>query len=81
MIEKISLVIANESGDFIEVDSNGKLEVKIDVAVAESFSRICAGMNSIENEPTKNAEKFNFALYLKNYERRINENYDRAGNQ
>lgn len=69
MIEKISLLLANESGDFvpIETPNNVQLEMKIDIAIADIFSQICFRNNSIVDQEIKTAEKFFFALNLKKY--------------
>lgn len=76
MIEKIWLGLISESGETIEMlrTSNAQIESKIETAIAETFSAICFGNNSIADEEIKLAEKFNFALCLKNYLKEMKEN-------
>lgn len=76
MIEKISLGLISESGETIEMlkASNAQIESKIETAIADTFSAICFGNNSIADEEIKLAEKFNFALNLKNYLKEMKEN-------
>ena len=77
MIEKISLVLTNESGDSVPVEkiSDAQIEIKIDVAIADIFSKICFRNNSIEDQEIKTAEKFIFAANLHNYLKEMKENY------
>ncbi len=83
MIEKISLALLNESGEVVPIDkvTDARLEIKIEVAIADLFSQICFRNNSIEDPEIKNAEKFFFALNLKNYLKEMKENArDETGN-
>lgn len=82
MIEKISLVIAGESGDFLPLEktSAGQLEAKLEETIADLFSKICFRNNSITDQEIKTAEKFHFALNLKNYLQEIKEDADRTTN-
>lgn len=69
MIEQIKLVLMNESGDIVPIEkpNNTQIEIKIDVAIADIFSRICFRNNSIKDTEIKVAEKFHLAKTLKNY--------------
>lgn len=68
MIEKISVALVNESGDYVPIKStNGKLEMKIEVAIADTFSEICKQLNDLTDDEIKLAEKFNLAKTLNNY--------------
>ena len=80
MIEKISLVLINESGDVVPVakTSDTKIEIKIEEQIADIFSQICFRNNSIADAEIKIAEKFYFALNLKNYLEEIKKNDDRT---
>lgn len=87
MIEKISLVIAvavagEASGDFVPLEKTSarQIESKIEETIAELFSQICFRNNSIEDQEIRTAEKFHFALYLKNHLKEIKENADRITN-
>ncbi len=76
MIEKISLVLVNESGDAVPVEkiSDAQIEIKIDAAIADIFSKICFRNNAIEDREIKIAEKFVFAATLYNYLKQTKEN-------
>lgn len=78
MIEQISLVLTDESGNFVPLEkvSNAQLEIKIDVAIADLFSQICFRNNSIKDAEIKTAEKFHLAKTLKNYLEEMKENVD-----
>jgi predicted mannosyl-3-phosphoglycerate phosphatase (HAD superfamily) len=80
MIEQIKLALINESGDFVPIKtSNVKLEMKIEMAIAETFSEICKRLNDLTDEEIKLAEKFNLAKNLKNYLEEMND-ANTAGN-
>lgn len=74
MIEQIKLVLTNESGDVVPIGkvSSVQLEMKIEVAIADIFSKICFLNNNIKDEEIKLAEKFNLAKNLKNYLEEMN---------
>lgn len=76
MIEKISLALMNESGEFLEVENVSHLQmaVKIEIAIADTFAEIRNRINALDDEEIKTAERFNFALNLKNYLKEIKEN-------
>jgi len=82
MIEKISLVLINESGDTVPIEQATftQLEIKIDVAIADIFSKICFRNNDITDAEIKTAEKFIFALNLKNYLEEMKENGNPTAN-
>ena len=69
MIEKISLALINESGDVVTVQqaTTAQLEIKIETTTADTFSAICRRNNNITDAEIKTAEKFRFALNLKEY--------------
>lgn len=80
MIDKISLTLMNESGNVLPVkETDERLEIKIEVAIADLFSSICYINNDIKDKEIKIAEKFSFAVYLRNYLEEIN-NGNRTGN-
>ena len=76
MIEKISLALMNESGEFLEVENVSHLQmaIKIEIAIADTFAEIRNRINALADEEIKIAERFNFALNLKNYLKEIKEN-------
>ncbi len=77
MIEKISFALIDESGNMIpirEVHKNARIEIKIDIAIADIFSEICFINNSITDMEIKVAEKFQLAKILKNHLEEIKEN-------
>ncbi len=77
MIEKISFALIDESGNMIpirEVQKNARIEIKIDIAIADIFSEICFINNSITDMEIKVAEKFQLAKILKNHLEEIKEN-------
>lgn len=80
MIDGINLVIANSLGDALPIEriTAQQLEIKIDVAIADMFSAICFRNNNIADAEEKTAQKFYFALNLKNYLEEIKENVDRT---
>ncbi len=82
MIDGINLIIANRLGDALPVEriTAQQLEIKIDVAIADMFSQICFRNNNIADAEAKTAQKFYFALNLKNYLEEIKENVDRTAN-
>lgn len=69
MIEKISLGLIDESGNFIAIKdaTTTQTEIKIEMIIADTFGAICFRNNSIQDQEIKNAEKFHFALNLKKY--------------
>jgi len=69
MIEKIFLKLSNESGDWIALEktNDAQIEIKIDTTIADLFSAICSRNHSLSDVEMKNAEKFRFALNLKEY--------------
>ena len=68
MIEKISLALINESGDCVAIPGEiTQMESRIETAIADTFSEICRTNNNISDKEIKIAEKFFFALNLKNY--------------
>lgn len=68
MIEKISLCLRDESGASIEIaESQLSLQSKTDILIADTFSKICFMQNDIEDEETRTAEKFRFAVVLNIY--------------
>ena len=81
MIEKISLVLTNESGDSVPIEQATftQLEIKIDVAIADIFSKICFRNNDITDAEIKVAQKFHLAMNLKNYLEEMNDG-NRAAN-
>lgn len=78
MIEKISLAIIDESGNFlpIEKETGGRLEMKLETVIADVFSAICIHNNNLQDDEIRLAEKFNFANSLKNYLKEMKENAD-----
>lgn len=82
MIDGINLVIANSLGDALPIErtSAQQLEIKIDVAIADLFSQICFRSNNIADPEEKTAQKFYFALNLKNYLQEIKENVNNTAN-
>lgn len=76
MIEKISLALFDESGAVVPISkiSDAQLEIKLDIAIAEMFTKICFRNNKLDEQQIKTAEKFNFALNLKNYLQELKEN-------
>ena len=75
MIEKISLRVADESGAFIALsESDLKLQSKLDVYIADTFSEIVRLGQSIADDEIRTAEKFHLALNLKNYLQEMKEN-------
>lgn len=68
MIEKISVALVNESGAVIPVKTtNARIEMKIEIAIAETFSQICRRLNDLTDDEIKIAEKFHLANSLNNY--------------
>jgi hypothetical protein len=69
MIETITLALINESGDFLAVEDQSprRIENDLDIACADLFTNICARLSEIKDEEIRRAEKFFFALNLKNY--------------
>ena len=80
MIDGINLVIANSLGDCLPVEriTPEQLEIKIEMVIADTFSAICFRNNNIADAEAKTAQKFYFALNLKNYLEEIKENADHA---
>ena len=74
MIEKISLALVNESGEMILIGEEKHLAAKIEIAIADTFAEIRSRINALPDEEIKTAERFNFALNLKNYLKEIKEN-------
>jgi hypothetical protein len=79
MIEKISLGLINESGDCLEIEKQTfrQIESKIEIVIADLFSAICFSNNDIADDEIKIAEKFHFAMNLKNYLKELKENASR----
>lgn len=69
MIEKISVALINESGDIMPIPktTDVNIEMKIEIAIADTFSQICRRLNELTDNEIKLAEKFHLALNLKNY--------------
>lgn len=80
MIDGINLIISNRLGDALPIEriTPEQLEIKIETIIADTFSAICFRNNNIPDAETKTAQKFYFALYLKNYLEEIKENADRT---
>ena len=80
MIDGINFVIANSLGDALPVEriTPEQLEIKIETIIADTFSAICFRNNNIADAEEKTAQKFYFALNLKNYLEEIKENADRT---
>ena len=76
MIEKISLSLINESGEHLEIEKQtlGQIESKVETIIAETFSGICFFNNDTPDHEIRIAEKFNFAVNLKNYFKELKEN-------
>ena len=77
MIEKITLMLTNESGESVPIEkvTDAQIEIKIDVAIADIFSKICFRNNSIQDQEIKTAEKFIFAANLNRYLKEMKEIY------
>lgn len=68
MIEKISLGVANQSGAFVPVaESALKLQARLDVLIADTFSLIVRAQNEMPDDAARTAEKFNLAKHLNAY--------------
>lgn len=82
MIEKISILAVNESGESVELKSSElKIQSKLDFAIAESISEINHRQQAIACDETRTDEKFRFALCLDNFKKEMKENYaDRTTN-
>ena len=82
MIETITLALINEQGDFLEVEdqSQRRVENDLDIACSDLFTKICARNNQIRDEEIRRAEKFFFALNLKNYLKEMEQNDYRTTN-
>jgi hypothetical protein len=81
MISKISLCLIDDLGDSVPIEESvTKIESKIDMQIADTFSKICFHNNSITDAEIKTAEKFYFAVNLQNYLKEINENASRPAN-
>ena len=75
MIEKITIQIADESGNLIEVEeSDLQLQSRLDTSIADYFSQIIFHHQSIVDDEIKTAEKFHLAHTLKFYLKEIKEN-------
>lgn len=78
MIETITLVLTNDDGEILPVKPKDiKPDVLIEIETADLFTEICKLNNSIEDAQIKTAEKFHFALSLKNYVEDIKRNAER----
>lgn len=76
MIEKISLALVDESGNVLPLKQrDAQLEIKLEEAIADLFSKICCRNNSIEDQEIKINEKYIFALNLQNYLKETKETY------
>lgn len=76
MIEQIKFALVNESGDIVPL---GKVtcvnvEMNLESVIAETFTEICFRNNNISDSEIQTAEKFFFALNLKNYLEEMKEN-------
>lgn len=75
--EKISLAIVGESGDAVPIKQTvERLEIKIETAIADTFSAICFANNNIADNEVKTSAKFAFAVALTNYLKEMNRNGD-----
>lgn len=76
MIEQISLALVSESGDVLPVETpkNFHAIAHLETTIAATFSEICFRHNSIADAEIQTAEKFFFALNLKNYLEEIKRN-------
>ncbi len=74
MIEKISIALINESGDYVPITkaTTTQIEIKIEMAIADTFSEICRRLNDLTDDEIKLAEKFNLAKNLKTYLEEMN---------
>jgi hypothetical protein len=66
MIKKISLALVDESGAIVPVEkiTIEQLGIKMDITIADIFSRICFKNNSIADDEIRLAEKFQLAKTL-----------------
>ncbi len=74
MIEQISLALISESGDIVPImkTTDSHLEMKIETAIADTFSEICKRLNDFKDNEIKLAEKFHLAKNLNNYLEEMN---------
>jgi hypothetical protein len=79
MIEQITCALVSESGAVVAIKER-QIDMKIEAAIADTFSEICRRNNAIEDSEIKTAEKFHFAATLQNYLKEMKENDDRTGN-
>lgn len=75
MIEKITVALVGENGDIVPL-KNHHVTLKIETAIADTFTEICFRNNSITDAETQTAEKFAFAVALNNYLKEIKQNAD-----
>lgn len=73
MIEQISVALVGESGEIVPIKER-QIEMKIETAIADTFSEICRRNNNIADAEIKTAEKFHFAVNLQNYLKEMKEN-------
>lgn len=75
MIEKIYLCVAAEDGARLEIKTSElKLQSKLDVLIADTFSEIVFAQQSINDDESRTAEKFRLAQNLNNYLKEMKEN-------
>ena len=75
MIEKIIMQIADESGNTVElIESDLKIQSKLDSTIADYFSRIIFAQQGIADDEIRIAEKFNLAHELKLYLKEMKKN-------
>ena len=75
MVEKIIMQIADESGNTVEiVESDLKIQSKLDATIADYFSQIIFAQQAIPDDEIRIAEKFNLAHELKLYIQEMRKN-------
>ncbi len=74
MIEKITLRVADESRNSLEIPTSElKLQSKLDIWIAERISEINHRQQSIVDDEIRTNEKFRFALCLDNFVKEMKE--------
>lgn len=74
MIEKISLALVNESGEFVLInESDRKIESKIEIEIADYFTKINQELNKCTDTEIRVSEKFVLCTLLRNYLQEIKE--------
>ena len=78
MIEKITMCLCAENRtSFIEIpQSELKLQSKLDIVIADTFSKIVGAQQSVKDDAIRTAEKFKLAQTLNNYWEEMNRNDD-----